>query len=50
LFRRRPFSIDTAFCFIKLKQFEEDVLTSVAEGLGMGMSGEDIFAVLEVEP
>jgi vacuolar-type H+-ATPase subunit C/Vma6 len=50
LFRRRPFSLDTAFCFIKLKQFEEDLLTSVAEGLGMGMSGEDIFAVLEVEP
>jgi hypothetical protein len=49
-FRQRPFSLDTAFCFIKLKQFEEDVLTSVAEGLGMGMSGEDIFSILEVEP
>ncbi|MDR0623217.1 MAG: V-type ATPase subunit [Treponema sp.] len=50
LFRRRPFSLDTAFCFIKLKQFEEDLLISVAEGLGMGMPGGDIFAVLEVEP
>jgi vacuolar-type H+-ATPase subunit C/Vma6 len=50
LFRRRPFSLDTAFCFIKLKQFEEDLLTGVAEGLGMGMSGEDVLAVLEVEP
>jgi vacuolar-type H+-ATPase subunit C/Vma6 len=49
-FRRRPFSIDTAFCFIKLKQFEEDLLTGVAEGLGMGMPGEDIFSILEVEP
>jgi hypothetical protein len=50
LFRRNPFSIDTAFCFIKLKQFEEDVLTSVAEGLGMGMSGGEIFSILAVKP
>jgi vacuolar-type H+-ATPase subunit C/Vma6 len=49
-FRRRPFSLDTAFCFIKLKQFEEDVLTSVAEGLGLGMSSRDVFGLLEVEP
>jgi hypothetical protein len=49
-FRRRPLSIDTGFCFIKLKQFEEDVLTSVAEGLGLGMSGRDVFSLLEVEP
>ncbi|MDR2553555.1 MAG: V-type ATPase subunit [Treponema sp.] len=45
-FRRRPFSLDTAFCFIKLKQFEEDLLTSGAEGLGMGMSGRDILGVI----
>jgi vacuolar-type H+-ATPase subunit C/Vma6 len=50
LFRRSLFSVDTAFCFIKLKQFEEDLLTSIAEGLGMGMSGGDIFSILEVEP
>ncbi|GHU81039.1 hypothetical protein FACS189468_2590 [Spirochaetia bacterium] len=49
-FRRRPFSIDTAACFIKLKQFEEDLLTSVAEGLGLGMSARDVFGVLELEP
>jgi vacuolar-type H+-ATPase subunit C/Vma6 len=49
-FRRRPFSLDSAFCFIKLKQFEEDLLTSVSEGLGMGMSSGDVFALLEVEP
>jgi vacuolar-type H+-ATPase subunit C/Vma6 len=49
-FRRRPFSVDTAFCFIKLKEFEEDLLISAAEGLGMGMSGGDIFALLEGEP
>jgi hypothetical protein len=48
-FRVHPFSLDTVFCFIKLKQFEEDLLTSYAEGLGMGMSGRDVFALLEVE-
>jgi vacuolar-type H+-ATPase subunit C/Vma6 len=48
-FHRRPFSLDTAFCFMKLKQFEEDLLTSVAEGLGMGISGGDILKLLEVE-
>jgi vacuolar-type H+-ATPase subunit C/Vma6 len=48
-FRRRPFSLDTAFCFIKLKQFEEDLLTSAAEGLGLGMSGGDILALLGAE-
>jgi hypothetical protein len=49
-FRRRPFSIDTAACFIKLKQFEEDLLTSIAEGLGIGMTSRDVFAMLEVRP
>jgi vacuolar-type H+-ATPase subunit C/Vma6 len=48
-FRLRPSSIDTCFCFIKLKQFEEDLLTSDAEGLGMGMGGKDVFAMLEKE-
>ncbi|MDR2071214.1 MAG: V-type ATPase subunit [Treponema sp.] len=47
-FHRRPFSIDTAACFIKLKQFEEDLLTSIAEGLGIGMTSRDVFALLEV--
>jgi hypothetical protein len=47
-FRRRPFSIDTAACFIKIKQFEEDLLTSIAEGLGIGMTSRDVFALLEV--
>jgi vacuolar-type H+-ATPase subunit C/Vma6 len=49
-FRRNPFSLDTVSCFIKLKQFEEDLLTSVAEGLGLGLSAKDVFAMLEVEP
>jgi vacuolar-type H+-ATPase subunit C/Vma6 len=47
-FRRMPFSINAEFCFIKLKQFEEDLLTSVAEGLGLGMGGNAVFNLLEV--
>jgi vacuolar-type H+-ATPase subunit C/Vma6 len=49
-FRRAPMSISTTFCFIKLKQFEEDLLTSIAEGLGLGMGGSDVFDLLEVSP
>jgi vacuolar-type H+-ATPase subunit C/Vma6 len=48
-FRRSPFSMNTAACFIKLKQFEEDLLTSIAEGLGLGMPARDVFSLLEVE-
>jgi vacuolar-type H+-ATPase subunit C/Vma6 len=48
-FRVHPSSLDTVFCFIKLKQFEEDILTSNAEGLGMGMSSRDVLGLLEVE-
>jgi vacuolar-type H+-ATPase subunit C/Vma6 len=47
-FRSRPFSVNAEFCYIKLKQFEEDLLTSVAEGLGLGMGGNDVFNLLEV--
>jgi len=47
-FRRMPFSINAEFCFIKLKQFEEDLLTSVAEGLGLGMGGNEVFNIIEV--
>ena len=47
-FRRMPFSFNAGFCYIKLKQFEEDLLTSVAEGLGLGMGGSDVFNMLEV--
>ncbi len=49
LFHRRPFAIDTAACFIKMKQYEEDLLTSVAEGLGLGMTAQDVLAMLEVK-
>jgi vacuolar-type H+-ATPase subunit C/Vma6 len=48
-FHGGPFSLDAAVCFIKLKQFEEDVLTSAAEGLALGMSGGDILDLLGAE-
>ena len=47
-FHGNPFSFDTAFCFIKLKQYEEDILTSIAEGLGLGLSSTDVFSLIEV--
>jgi len=47
-FRLAPFSVSSVFCYIKLKQFEEDMLTSVTEGLGLGMAGKDVFDLLEV--
>ncbi|MDR0602273.1 MAG: V-type ATPase subunit [Treponema sp.] len=47
--RLRPFSMDAVFCFIKLKQFEEDLLTSAAEGIGLGMPVRDVFSVMEVK-
>ena len=47
-FRRMPSSIGSIFCYIKLKQFEEDMLTSTTEGLGLGMTGNDVFGLLEV--
>ncbi|QQO11225.1 V0D/AC39 family V-type ATPase subunit [Breznakiella homolactica] len=49
-FRRRPFSLDAVSCFIKLKQFEEDLLTSVAEGLSLGISPRDVISMLEMKP
>lgn len=47
-FHRSPMSISAIFCFIKLKQFEEDLLTSVAEGLALGMDSAGVFDLLEV--
>lgn len=48
LFRRRPFASDSIACFIKLMQFEEDLLTSVAEGLTLGLGAKETLAMLEV--
>jgi vacuolar-type H+-ATPase subunit C/Vma6 len=45
-FHMRPFSLDVLSCFIKLKQFEADLLTSVAEGLSLGMNSREIMHVL----
>jgi len=47
-FRLMSSSVSSIFCYIKLKQFEEDILTSITEGLGLGMAGKDVFALLEV--
>jgi vacuolar-type H+-ATPase subunit C/Vma6 len=48
LFRRRPFATDSIACFVKLMQFEEDLLTSVAEGLTLGLGAKETLAMLEV--
>lgn len=47
-FRLLPASLTAIFCFIKLKQFEEDLLTSITEGMALGMSGDDVFGLIEV--
>jgi vacuolar-type H+-ATPase subunit C/Vma6 len=46
-FHKIPMSTSSLFCFIKLKQFEEDVLTSFAEGLALGMDSSEVFRLLE---
>jgi len=46
-FHSAPMALGTVFCFIKLKQFEEDLLTSIAEGLSMGMGSADVFELIE---
>jgi vacuolar-type H+-ATPase subunit C/Vma6 len=47
-FHRTPLSVSSVFCFIKIKQFEEDLLTSVAEGLALGLDSAVVFKLLEV--
>jgi vacuolar-type H+-ATPase subunit C/Vma6 len=42
-------SLDTIFCFIRLKQFEEDILTGVAEGIGMGMTPKQVLTTLGMQ-
>ncbi|MDR1178726.1 MAG: V-type ATPase subunit [Spirochaetaceae bacterium] len=44
-FRRGLFSVNTSCCCIKLKQIEEDLLTSVAEGLRLGVMPKDVLAM-----
>jgi vacuolar-type H+-ATPase subunit C/Vma6 len=47
-FHRVPSSVSSIFCFIKIKQFEEDLLTSIAEGLALGIDSAGVFKLLEV--
>ena len=47
-FHRCPMAVSAIFCFIKLKQYEEDLLTSVAEGLALGIESTTVFKLLEV--
>jgi vacuolar-type H+-ATPase subunit C/Vma6 len=47
-FRSSPLSASAIFCFIKLKQFEENILTSIAEGLALGIDSTGVFNLLEV--
>ncbi|MDR1866639.1 MAG: V-type ATPase subunit [Treponema sp.] len=46
-FHRHPLSLGSAFCFITLKQYEETILTSIAEGLGLGMTSNEVLSLLE---
>ncbi|MDR2964784.1 MAG: V-type ATPase subunit [Treponema sp.] len=48
-FRRNPMAASAIFCFIKLIQIEEDILTSIAEGLALGMDSNAVFSLLEVK-
>ncbi|MCL2277260.1 MAG: V-type ATPase subunit [Treponema sp.] len=48
-FHSSPMSVSAIFCFIKLKQFEEDLLTSVAEGLALGMESAAVFKMLPLQ-
>jgi len=47
-FHSSPMSVSAIFCFIKLKQFEEDLLTSVAEGLALGIDSSSVFKLLAI--
>ena len=48
LFRANPFSLGSIACFAKIVQFEEDMLTSVAEGLVLGIGPKDVLVSLGV--
>jgi len=47
-FHRIPMSASSILCFIKIKQYEEDILTSLAEGLKMGMDSASVLTMLGV--
>jgi vacuolar-type H+-ATPase subunit C/Vma6 len=45
-FHRMPQAVNSIYCFIKLKQYEEDILISIAEGLSLGMESEKVFNLM----
>ncbi|MCL2174919.1 MAG: V-type ATPase subunit, partial [Treponema sp.] len=47
-FHSSPMSVSAIYCFIKLKQFEEDLLTSIAEGLSLGMDSSSVIKLLVI--
>jgi len=47
-FHSLPMSVSAIYCFIKLIHYEEDLLTSLAEGLSLGMDSSSVFKLLEV--
>ena len=47
LFRRKPFAVDSTACFIKLMQFEEELLISVAEAVSLGIPAADVARAFE---
>lgn len=46
-FRRHPLSVGAFVCWAKLLQREEDLLTSVAEGLVLGIAPREVVSSLE---
>lgn len=50
VFRRNPFALDAPAAFIKLVQYEEDLLSATAEGLVIGLRAVDVMKVLEAAP
>jgi len=47
-FHSEPVTISAIYCFVKLIQFEEDLLSSVAQGLALGIDGEGVLKMLGV--
>jgi len=45
-FHSAPMSVSAVYCFIKLIQFEEDLLSSVAQGLALGMDSAGVLKML----
>lgn len=48
-FHRCPFTLDSAACFIYIKQMETQILTGIAEGLALGIAPAEILRMFEME-